>query len=69
ERPYECDQCRKKFPTSSDLLEHQRIHRDERSFCCPNCRRSFRDNSTLVTHQHIHSREKPYEFLEHGKSF
>ncbi|NWU38912.1 ZSC32 protein, partial [Hylia prasina] len=32
ERLYECDQCRKRFPTSSHLLVHQRTHTEERPF-------------------------------------
>ncbi|NXW67360.1 ZN619 protein, partial [Hirundo rustica] len=50
ELPYNCDKCREKFQTSSDLLLHQRIHMEERSFYCPDCGKGFRYNSNLVRH-------------------
>ncbi|NWZ74613.1 ZN329 protein, partial [Acrocephalus arundinaceus] len=55
-RPYERDQCRKRFQTSSCLLLHQQIHTDERPLCCPSCGMSFKHNSYLVKHRHIHTR-------------
>ncbi|NXK70945.1 ZFP28 protein, partial [Sylvietta virens] len=54
EKPYECDQCRKRFPTTSGLLLHQRIHTDERPFRCPDCGKGFKQNSHLVSHLRIH---------------
>ncbi|NWZ16860.1 ZN154 protein, partial [Agelaius phoeniceus] len=57
ERPYECDKCRKRFPTSSSLLQHYRIHTEDRPFQCPECGKGFRENSTLVTHRRIHTGE------------
>ncbi|NXQ35181.1 ZN417 protein, partial [Alaudala cheleensis] len=58
ERPYECNQCRKRFLTSSDLV-HQWIHSDERPFRCPNYGKNFYHNSRLVTHRRIHTGERP----------
>ncbi|NWT63447.1 ZN675 protein, partial [Erythrocercus mccallii] len=57
ERPYECDQCRKRFQTSSDLLVHHRIHTDERPFRCPDCGMGFKHKSTLTNHRRIHTGE------------
>ncbi|NWR44948.1 ZN544 protein, partial [Regulus satrapa] len=57
ERPYECDQCRKRFQTTSSLLVHQRIHTEERPFRCPDCGKGFRHNSNLIIHQRIHTGE------------
>ncbi|NWV80560.1 ZN397 protein, partial [Dasyornis broadbenti] len=64
ERPYG---CRKRFRTSSELLLHQQIHRDEKSFHCPDCRKGFKHNSHLIRHQHIHTRERLYKHPKCGK--
>ncbi|NXR48465.1 ZN418 protein, partial [Hippolais icterina] len=77
ERPYECDQCRKRFLTSSHLLLHQRIHTllhqrihtDERPFCCPDCGMGFKYNCNLVTHRRIHTGERPCECPQCGKKY
>uniref|UniRef100_A0A8C9MV29 C2H2-type domain-containing protein n=1 Tax=Serinus canaria TaxID=9135 RepID=A0A8C9MV29_SERCA len=69
ERPYECDQCRKRFHTSSHLLVHQRTHTEERPFCCPDCGQGFRRNTHLVRHRQIHTGERPHKCGECGKSF
>ncbi|RMC11142.1 hypothetical protein DUI87_12055 [Hirundo rustica rustica] len=67
--PYECSECGKRFQTSSDLLLHERIHREERPFRCPDCRKGFKHKFTLITHQRIHTGERPYECGECGMSF
>ncbi|NXG99342.1 ZN626 protein, partial [Loxia leucoptera] len=54
-----CEQCKKRFQTSSSLSLHQRIHREERPYECPQCGKSFKHSSTLVTHRRIHSGERP----------
>ncbi|NXQ13237.1 ZNF10 protein, partial [Peucedramus taeniatus] len=54
---------------SSNLLQHQRTHREEKPFRCPDCGQGFRLKGHLVTHQRTHTRERPYECGECGKSF
>ncbi|NXM82041.1 ZKSC8 protein, partial [Oenanthe oenanthe] len=54
---------------SSNLIVHERIHKEERPFHCADCGKGFKHNSHLIRHQRIHTGEKPYECLECGNSF
>ncbi|NXR58613.1 ZNF79 protein, partial [Rhadina sibilatrix] len=53
--------CGKKFQTSSDLLRHPWIHREERTSECPECGKSFSRSSTLTQHQRSHHEGKAWE--------
>ncbi|NWT55912.1 MZF1 protein, partial [Erythrocercus mccallii] len=54
---------------STQLLEHQHIHTEERPFRCPDCRKGFKHKPNLTTHRCVHTRERPHECPQCGKSF
>ncbi|KFO60867.1 Zinc finger protein 256, partial [Corvus brachyrhynchos] len=56
---YECGECGKRFPTTNELLMHQRVHTDERPFRCPDCGKGFKENSSLIVHRRVHTGERP----------
>jgi hypothetical protein len=61
ERPYECDQCKASFKSSSNLTTHKLVHSNERPYKCDRCNASFKTNSALTNHKKIHSDERPYK--------
>uniref|UniRef100_A0A8C3NU89 C2H2-type domain-containing protein n=1 Tax=Cyanoderma ruficeps TaxID=181631 RepID=A0A8C3NU89_9PASS len=68
EKPYKCDQCRKRFRTCTSLLLHQN-HTGERPYKCDQCRRRFPSSSSLLLHQRIHTDERPFLCPDCGKGF
>ncbi|KAL3284508.1 hypothetical protein HHI36_018667 [Cryptolaemus montrouzieri] len=49
-RKHECDLCKKKFPSRTDLIKHVRIHTNERPFPCKVCGQAFRQAGSLKNH-------------------
>jgi uncharacterized Zn-finger protein len=60
---FECQTCKKKYPTQSFLRKHMLVHlsESERQFKCDQCEKSFIMQSQLTNHKMIHTGEKPYE--------
>ncbi|XP_061567444.1 zinc finger protein 37 homolog [Cololabis saira] len=68
-KAFSCRTCRQEFSKSSILVEHMRIHTDERPYLCNTCGKSFKKPSTLKKHKMIHMGEKPYVCTTCGKSY
>uniref|UniRef100_A0A8B9JTR0 C2H2-type domain-containing protein n=1 Tax=Astyanax mexicanus TaxID=7994 RepID=A0A8B9JTR0_ASTMX len=71
---YNCPVCNKRFSSSNNLQDHQRLHDNFRPFkClpvgCPICGKIFPYKSVLKIHLRIHSGEKPYTCRVCGKAF
>lgn len=54
ERPYECENCGKRFRSSCNREQHMRIHKGSLPFCCLTCRRLFRSIGNLINHEKTH---------------
>ncbi|KAM4614030.1 uncharacterized protein O3C94_022063 isoform 2-T2 [Discoglossus pictus] len=63
---FECGQC---FNQKSNLIDHVRIHGNEKPFACSECGKCFGKKSNLVKHQGTHTDEKPFACSECGKCF
>ena len=55
-RDFECIICAKKFKTSSNLIEHSKIH-DNESFKCSDCLKTFKSKRGLEHHRRTHTGE------------
>ncbi|CAL8306234.1 unnamed protein product [Gadus morhua 'NCC'] len=69
EKPYECDQCTKRFQLKGSLKIHMRTHSGEKPYSCDQCVKRFSQSSHLKNHMRTHSGEKPYRCDQCVKSF
>ncbi|CAL8277324.1 unnamed protein product [Arctogadus glacialis] len=60
EKPYECNQCKKRFQQKGALKTHMRTHSGEKPYRCDQCLKSFSHGFDLTVHMRTHSGEKPY---------
>ncbi|XP_065580464.1 zinc finger protein 233-like isoform X1 [Artemia franciscana] len=68
-KPFECDMCRKCFPTNSLLIRHQTTHSGEKPFKRDMCDKTFRVKCNLSSHRRTHTGEKPFKCDMCDKTF
>ena len=54
---YSCDDCPKRFPFSSQLKSHHKVHLTVLEFHCLHCTKSFKKKGELTKHQNIHTKK------------
>lgn len=69
ERKHLCNVCQKKFLRRSNLIDHLRLHANERLFKCTFCDKSFVQAGNLKAHMRVHTKERPYECQVCGKTY
>ena len=52
--PYECNHCKNKCPSPSELKTHMMTHTDEKPYQCNHCGKAFTVNKSLINHLRIH---------------
>ncbi|KAM9032904.1 zinc finger protein 260-like isoform X2 [Sarcophilus harrisii] len=67
EKFYKNNECRK--ACKSLLVDHQKIHTEEKRYWCDQCGKPFSETSSLATHQRIHTGEKPFKCNQCEKAF
>ncbi|XP_031758680.1 gastrula zinc finger protein XlCGF17.1-like [Xenopus tropicalis] len=66
---FSCSYCRKSFPESSLLAEHQQTHLANKDLTCTVCGQCFGFHSRLSKHLPSHSGQQPFSCSECGKGF
>uniref|UniRef100_A0A673TAX0 Zinc finger protein 445 n=1 Tax=Suricata suricatta TaxID=37032 RepID=A0A673TAX0_SURSU len=61
EELFDCSQCRKSFHCKSYVVEHQRVHTQEKPYKCTKCGKTFRWRSNFTRHLRMHREEKFYD--------
>ncbi|XP_076439103.1 uncharacterized protein LOC143277980 [Babylonia areolata] len=63
EKRFICQQCGARFSRKSNLLNHIKIHTNDKQFECPHCHRRFIQSGSLKSHvfrMHNPNRARPY---------
>jgi len=68
-KPFECEECGKRFKKNAGLSQHLRVHSREKPFDCEECGRSFKVSTHLFRHQKLHTADKPFACRACGREF
>nr|CAD7596342.1 unnamed protein product [Timema genevievae] len=66
---HQCKYCKRQCQSEALLVEHERMHTNERPYMCEYCGKSFRTQSYLRTHLYSHSFDCQYVCPQCDKSF
>ncbi|XP_055695742.1 zinc finger protein 675-like [Lutzomyia longipalpis] len=69
DRKHECTVCSKRFLRRSNLIDHLRLHANQRPFECEYCSKTFVQSGNYKSHLRIHTKERPYECKVCHKSY
>ena len=57
---FACNSCEMKFSSRSKMVDHSRIHTDEKPFVCDVCEKAFRHHRVLKQHWRVHTGERRF---------
>nr|CAD7393497.1 unnamed protein product [Timema cristinae] len=66
---HQCKYCKRQCQSEALLVEHERMHTNERPYMCEYCGKNFRTQSYLRTHLYSHSFDCQYMCPQCDKSF
>ncbi|XP_074104361.1 uncharacterized protein LOC141530879 isoform X3 [Cotesia typhae] len=66
---FSCDICNRTFATKRTLVDHRRIHTDERPYVCNRCGKTFKQKASLFVHNRTHSDVFPFKCVHCDQSF
>lgn len=55
EKPFECNECGRRFARSTDLKVHLPVHSEDKPYKCGECEKMFTRFSTLKEHIRTHT--------------
>lgn len=55
EKPFECNECGRRFARSTDLKVHMPVHSEDKPYKCGECEKMFTRFSTLKEHIRTHT--------------
>jgi uncharacterized Zn-finger protein len=69
EKPHQCDICKKRFSSTSNLKTHLRLHSGQKPYACDLCPAKFTQFVHLKLHKRLHTNERPYICTQCGKKY